>query len=200
VAAADVTATGPAKASLSSRQPCKPAAMAVIRPSTPQDGPDLQRIELLAGEQFRDVGMPEIAGDQPAPAEVLATYAEAGRSWAALDGAGEPCGYVLVDVVDGNAHIEQISVLPDHQGRGIGRALIDRVRAWAAERRMAAVTLTTFRDVPWNAPLYRHLGFRDLSEDELGPGLEAVRDKETAHGLDPATRVCMRVDLAAPTG
>lgn len=167
----------------------------VIRPSTPEDGPHLQRIELLAGKQFADVGMPEIAGDVPASTEVLAGYADAGRSWVALDGAGRPAGYVLVDVVDGNAHIEQVSVVPDHQGQGVGRALIDQVKAWAAEHRMRAVTLTTFRDVPWNGPLYRHLGFRDLGEDELRPGLAAVRAAETAHGLDPTTRVCMALDL-----
>jgi GNAT superfamily N-acetyltransferase len=167
----------------------------VIRPTTPEDGPDLQRIELLAGAQFNDIGMPEIAGDQPAPVDVLARYADAGRGWVAIDDAGEPIGYVIVDVVDGNAHIEQVSVVPDQQGRGMGRALVDRVRAWAGEQRMPAVTLTTFADVSWNSPLYRHLGFRDLGEDELGPGLAAVRDEETVHGLDPTTRVCMRLDV-----
>jgi hypothetical protein len=34
-----------------------------------------------------------------------------------------------------------------------------------------------------------------LAEDELGPELRAKRDAETAHGLDPALRVCMRRDL-----
>jgi hypothetical protein len=60
---------------------------------------------------------------------------------------------------------------------------------------MAAITLTTFRDVPWNAPPYEHLAFRIMSDDEVGPELRAVCDAETAAGLDPATRVCMRLDL-----
>jgi hypothetical protein len=60
---------------------------------------------------------------------------------------------------------------------------------------MPAITLTTFTDVPWNGPLYRHLGFRVLTDDELGPELRALRDRETAHGLDPAQRACMRADL-----
>jgi ribosomal protein S18 acetylase RimI-like enzyme len=29
--------------------------------------------------------------------------------------------YVLVDVVDGNAHVAQISVAPESQGQGVGR-------------------------------------------------------------------------------
>jgi hypothetical protein len=43
--------------------------------------------------------------------------------------------------------------------------------------------------------LYAHLGFRALDEAELTDGLRAVRDAEIEHGLDPAQRVCMRLDL-----
>jgi hypothetical protein len=41
----------------------------------------------------------------------------------------------------------------------VGRALIDRVRAWAAETGRSTITLTTFAEVPWNGPLFAHLGF-----------------------------------------
>jgi hypothetical protein len=58
-----------------------------------------------------------------------------------------------------------------------------------------SLTLTTFSDVPWNRPLYEHLGFRVLSEEEIGPGLRTIRDRETTEGLDPSTRVVMRFDL-----
>jgi hypothetical protein len=46
--------------------------------------------------------------------------------------------------------------------------------------------------VPWNRPLYKHLGFRVLGDEELSLGLRALRDDESAHGLDPELRVCMR--------
>lgn len=169
---------------------------AAIRSALPADGPLLQEIERLAGERFRDAGLPAVADDEPATVEELARYAAHGRSWVAEDARGLPVGYVLVDVVDGCAHIEQVSVRPDQQGTGIGRALIDKVGAWAAGRGLAAITLTTFTDVPWNAPLYRHLGFRALAEAEIGPELRQIRDEETAHGLDPAKRVCMRAEVA----
>jgi GNAT superfamily N-acetyltransferase len=170
---------------------------ALIRPARTEEGSLLREIERLAGDRFRDVGLPEVADDEPASVEVLAHYARDGRSWVAVDHLDLPIGYVLVDVVDGCAHIEQVSVRPDHQGAGVGRALIARIRTWAADRGCSAVTLTTFRDIPWNAPLYRHLGFRALSDDEIGPQLRAVREAETAHGLDPAQRVCMRSELDA---
>ena len=61
---------------------------------------------------------------------------------------------------------------------------------------MRAVTLTTFRDVPWNAPLYRHLGFVDLDDASLGPELRAIVAAEAAHGLDPSIRICMRLEAS----
>jgi hypothetical protein len=72
---------------------------------------------------------------------------------------------------------------------------VEHVVTWARDRGDAAVTLTTYRDVEWNAPLYHHLGFRVLRDVELTPGLLARRAEEARHGLDPRDRVCMRLDL-----
>jgi GNAT superfamily N-acetyltransferase len=166
-----------------------------VRPGRPEDGPALRRVERLAGQAFRTLGMDAVADDEPPSLDTLASYAEAERLWVAAEGPAEPVGYVVVDVVDGCAHVEQVSVRPDHQGTGVGRALLDRVAAWARARSMPALTLTTFADVPWNRPLYEHLGFRVLGERELSPGLRTVRDAEAGHGLDPTQRVCMRRDL-----
>jgi GNAT superfamily N-acetyltransferase len=169
----------------------------VIRSASPGDAPTLRGIERRTGGRFHEVGMPDVADDEPLPIEVLARYAVAQRAWVALNDADCPIGYVLVDDIDGNAHVEQVSVEPSHQGQGVGRALIEHVGLWAAERGMFAITLTTFTDVPWNAPLYRRLGFRALADEDIGPGLRAIRDAESAHGLDPATRTCMRRELAS---
>ena len=165
-----------------------------IRPGRAEDGEVLQEIERQAGERFREVGLEAVADDEPPSLDTLAAYAAAGRSWVAIDADNNtPVGYVLVDVVDGCAHIEQVSVRPDQQGVGVGRALVDRVRSWADETHRRAVTLTTFTDVPWNRPLYEHLGFRVMPEHDIGPQLRALRAEEAAHGLDPSTRVCMRL-------
>lgn len=139
--------------------------------------------------------MDSIAEAEPGSVELLAEYARQGHSWVFVDALGDPLGYVLVDEVDGNAHIAQVSVRPDVQGNGIGRLLLDRVREWAAETDKSSITLTTFMDVSWNRPLYEHLGFRVLDDAELGPQLSALRELETSQGLDPATRVCMRLEL-----
>jgi ribosomal protein S18 acetylase RimI-like enzyme len=170
----------------------RPVGPITIRPSRVDDGPALQEIELRAGEQFRSVGMDSIADATPEPIEALAEYSNAGRSWVAVTDDDQPVGYLIVDTVDGAAHIEQVSVLPEYQGAGIGRALTDRARAWAGERKLPALTLTTFSEVPWNRPLYEHLGFTVMADSEIGPELRAIRDHEAGLGLDPAGRVCMR--------
>ncbi|MDI2129634.1 GNAT family N-acetyltransferase [Yinghuangia seranimata] len=165
-----------------------------IRPATAADSPVLQDIETAAGELFRSTGMDAIADDEPFPADVLARYAHDGRSWVAVDD-DRPVGYLLVDLVDGNWHIEQVSVHPDHAGHGIGRALIDHVADEARRAGSPALTLTTFTEVPWNAPYYARCGFRALPDDEVTPGLRAVRATEAEHGLDRWPRVCMRREL-----
>jgi GNAT superfamily N-acetyltransferase len=171
------------------------AVPVVIRTALPEDGPALRAIERLAGERYREFGLAAIADSEPSSVERLSSYATAGRSWVVVDAAGSPVGFVLADQVDGNAHVEQVSVTPAAQGLGLGRALISQVQRWALESGMRTVTLTTFADVPWNGPLYEHLGFRVLASSEVGPELRTIRDAEAAHGLDVARRVCMYIDL-----
>jgi GNAT superfamily N-acetyltransferase len=166
-----------------------------VRPTRRRDLPLLREIERASAQRFREYGLDHVADDEPATIEELARYMEGRRSWVAVGAGDEPVGYVLVDEIDGAAHIEQLSVAPVHQGRGVGQALIEKVRAWASTHGMTRLSLTTFGHVAWNRPLYEHLGFRVLSEDELGPGLRKVRQSEAAHGLDPALRVAMRLDL-----
>jgi GNAT superfamily N-acetyltransferase len=108
----------------------------------------------------------------------------------------EPVGYVIVDLVDGNAHVEQVSVQPNHQGTGVGRALLEQVQVWAAEVGAPVITLTTFVGVPWNAPLYAHLGFTVMTAEDIGPELAAIVEAEVAHGLDRSQRVCMQRQVA----
>lgn len=149
----------------------------------------LAPIEVAAGERFRTVCMDDIADDDPVmPADVAAAALADGRLWVAeVD--GSVVGYALALDLDGKPHLEQVSVLPELGGHGVGRALIDRVADWAGEIGGTTLTLATFRDVPWNAPLYQHLGFRILDESEVDDRLLAVRDQEAAHGLDVSIRV-----------
>jgi ribosomal protein S18 acetylase RimI-like enzyme len=166
-----------------------------IRDARTDDLAALRDIERAAGRLFADIGMAEVAEDEPPSLEVLEGYRAAGRAWVAVNAGDEPVAYLIAEVVDGNAHIEQVSVHPDCARQGIGGALVERAIGWAIERELPAITLTTFVDVEWNAPYYERLGFRTLGEHELTPGLLRKRAEEAEHGLDKWPRVCMRRDL-----
>ena len=161
----------------------------MIRDASLTDLPVLREIERAAGAPFRDLGMAAIADDEPPTIDELTAYQQAGRAWVY----GDPAvAYVLAEEVDGYGHIEQVSVHPRHSRLGIGRRLVDHVGAWAAARGLAGLTLTTFAEVPWNAPYYERIGFVVVTD--LTPGLRAIRATEAARGLDRWPRVAMRRD------
>ncbi|MTE17907.1 GNAT family N-acetyltransferase [Streptomyces sp. TRM43335] len=166
-----------------------------IRAVHPDELPLLQDIERAAGQCFRDIDMPEIADDEPLPLDELARYHHAGLAWVAADDADAPVAYLIADRVDGNLHVEQVSVHPGSARRGIGRSLLDHLAGHALSVRAPALTLTTFTEVPWNAPYYTRCGFRPLDDGELTPGLRRIREREAAHGLDRWPRICMRRTL-----
>ena len=125
-----------------------------------------------------------VAEDEPPTVEQLRGFAEHGRAWVSIDADDCPIGYLLADIVDGNAHLEQVSVRADHMRRGIGRGLVERLVVWSREYGLPAVTLTTYVEVPWNGPYYERCGFRFLAPGEETPGLRKIRAAEIAHGFD----------------
>jgi GNAT superfamily N-acetyltransferase len=105
-----------------------------------------------------------------------------------------PVGFVQVGNVDGLAHVQELAVLPASMRKGIGSALLGAACDWARGAGYAAITLTTYADVAWNAPFYAARGFRELAE--LTPGLVELRDWERDIGLDAmGRRLAMRREL-----
>lgn len=167
----------------------------MIRPAEAADIAAMGEIEVAAGRVFATIGMAAIAEDRPFPDEVLLGYVRDGRAWVAVDRADRPVAYLIADRVDGNAHVEQVSVHPAHARQGLGAQLIERAAQWGRQWGAPALTLTTFAEVAWNAPYYQRLGFRRLDDAELGPGMRQVRAEEAEHGLERWPRVSMRKDL-----
>jgi GNAT superfamily N-acetyltransferase len=166
-----------------------------IRRAAPAELPALQDIERAAGEPFRALGMATVADDEPPALEMLERFRRAGRAWVALDGQdddGDPVAYLLSATVDGAEYIEQVSVHPRAARRGVGRLLIEHTAERARAGGLPSLTLSTFAEVPWNAPYYARLGFHILDEAQLTPGLRKIRAAEAEHGLDRWPRVCMR--------
>jgi GNAT superfamily N-acetyltransferase len=166
-----------------------------IRPPALSELPLLQSIEVASGRCFADIAMPEVSADEPPPITVFEHHRAAGLAWVAVDDTDRPTAHLLAEVVDGCLHIEQVSVHPDHAGRRIGRALIEHAADVARAAGLPALTLTTFTEVPWNAPYYERCGFRRLAPGDQTPGLVAIRRQEAERGLDRWPRCCMRRDL-----
>lgn len=155
----------------------------------------VQDIERAAGRPFRAIGMAEIADDEPPSLDELLRYQRAGHAWVAADADDSPVAYLIADPLEGSLHIEQVSVDPRCARRGIGRRLIEHLAQQAVAARVPTLTLTTFAEVPWNAPYYRRCGFLVLDDDDLTPELRAIREHEAARGLDRWPRVGMRRNL-----
>ncbi len=163
-----------------------------VRPARAADLAHIAPIENAGGPQFE-----EYFGNGIEP--ILLSPAMDGRQRASEPGfllvAGEPpVGFVQVLVIDGHAHLEQLSVLPEHQRQGIGAALTRAAMEEAREQGFDRLSLCTYRDVPWNGPYYRGLGFTEVTD--LAPYERRLRDKERELGLDiNGVRVVMEVAL-----
>lgn len=154
----------------------------------------LPAVERAAAVLFEEIGIPEVAlADSTSPEEFREAF-EDGHLWVALAPDGRPVGFAMVEPLDGAAHLEEIDVHPDHGRRGLGAALVRTVCDWARESGLPAVTLTTFRGVPWNAPFYAKLGFRELDRAKWTPSLARIVGEEAGRGLEPERRMVMRRD------
>ena len=166
-----------------------------IRLARPDEVPSLREIEDEAGTIFSGLGLIDEALDVSFPLDDLARLVGMGQVWAGCLADGLPVGMVIASVREGMMYVEEMDVLPAHGRRGLGARLLTRVCAQAQAQGHPAVTLSTFRDVPWNGPFYRKHGFRDLQPAEWTPGMRAIRENEAQHGLRVEARVFMRREL-----
>jgi GNAT superfamily N-acetyltransferase len=162
------------------------AAEPDIRFASPDEFDLLRQLELEADRLFETVGIgPFTNSDEENHLATAAVVLVTGTP---------PVGFACVEVVDGMAHLWQVSVHPDASHQGRGRALVEAACDWARSNGYRALTLTTFRDVPWNGPFYTKLGFHRV--DDLSPELLAIRRHEQAIGDDDfGPRIAMRKDL-----
>jgi GNAT superfamily N-acetyltransferase len=162
-----------------------------IKPAREQDILLIPAIELSAARLLSGHAPESVLSENIAPEELLQAL-HRGHLWVALE-SDVPVGFAQLEELEpGVTHLKEIDVLPQHGRRGLGTRLVMAVCEWAAESGSASVTLTTFRDVPWNMPFYARLGFAEIPLQELSPALLAVLKSEAHRGLDPARRVAMR--------
>ena len=157
-----------------------------IRPATQGDFRGLQELEAAADRLLQTElgGRPLPAAEPPTPVGPV-LYLVAGEP---------PVGFARIDEVDGQAHLEQLSVHPDFAGRGLGRSLVEAALDAARSRGYESMTLCTFADVPFNAPFYASCGFQVVPEPS--GELAVLRAHEARLGLDAlGRRTAMRIRL-----
>jgi GNAT superfamily N-acetyltransferase len=158
-----------------------------IRPADDHELDDLLDLERRSDTLFTVAGI----GPLPEPASAHPPIREA----RAVLVAGRPAlGFARIDEIDGQAHLEQLYVLPSQMRRGLGTSLIEASCAWAVEQGYSAMTVCTFSNIAWNEPFFAKRGFEPIGK--LTPGLAELRDWERSLGLDAlGERVVMRRDL-----
>jgi GNAT superfamily N-acetyltransferase len=156
-----------------------------------EDIPRLAAIELAAARLLAGQA-PESVLNETTSLEVLEQAQRAGHLWVGLAD-DLPVAFAHAELIERDAvHLEEMDVHPDHGRRGLGTKLVLEVCRWAATNGYGAVTLTTFRDVPWNMPFSARLGFDVVAPEQLSEPLHAIVEDETRRGLDPSRRVVMR--------
>jgi GNAT superfamily N-acetyltransferase len=148
----------------------------------------LPEVEQVADSVFAEHGIDSLL--PPHSAEELR------RAQKILVAGRPPIGFAWINELGGLAHLEQLSVRPEAARQGVGTRLLAAACQWARLQGYPAMTLTTFRDIPWNEPFYARHGFQEIPDPS-----EAVRgllEHEKALGIDKlGKRVAMIKDLSA---
>jgi putative acetyltransferase len=189
--------TNPERASCRNAEHAMTPVSYTIGQARLHDLPLLSAIELAAARLLVDHAPARVLAETTSD-EILENASRHGRLWVARAD-DIPVGFAHVELLEPEvAHLAEVDVHPLHGRRGLGRRLVQAVCAWAAAGGYRSVTLTTFRDVPWNMPFYARLGFDVIVRAELSPALRSVIEDETRRGLDPTRRVAMRHTCVSP--
>jgi GNAT superfamily N-acetyltransferase len=127
--------------------------------------------------------------DGAVPVEILTEAMALGRLWVVLDGDWVPVGYALLRLCDGFALLAQMDVHPAHGRKGLDKALVETVLDAVDRMGLPALYLTTFENVPWNAPFYNRLGFRKLCPDTKPACIQTILREERGAGV--SNRIAM---------
>jgi 4-diphosphocytidyl-2-C-methyl-D-erythritol kinase len=164
-----------------------------IRKAQSSDVPKLPDIEREAASLFSSRAT-ELGFNPDAPVhvhslETLNAAQTSDRLWVALDSLSQPVGF---------AHLEEMDVLPAHGRKGVGATLLEAVCTWASEKGYPAVTLSTFRDIPWNGPFYARMVFmlwnRERSRMALQQSLKQSAGADSEPSCEP---LCGEMSLSS---
>jgi GNAT superfamily N-acetyltransferase len=138
----------------------------------------LAHIEQSAAIRFLDTPYSFLVDAKPLSLGFVQQRFQAGQVWVAVDRQDTVIGFAVTREVDDTLYLQEIDIEPKHGQKGLGYSLVNMVRSWAKLSGYGVMSLSTFRDIPWNAPFYSKLGFRILDESELTAGFQRIRLQE----------------------
>ncbi|MDO8378999.1 GNAT family N-acetyltransferase [Phenylobacterium sp.] len=164
-----------------------------VRLAAEADLPRLPEIELSAVDAFLNTSMPPGPLSTATPAEGWRDALNHATLWVVDDEQGTPIGFLGAHRDGGELHILEFDVEAAHQGKGLGRQLLNHVIGWARTEGLSELTLTTFRNIPWNGPFYAAMGFAEISDADMPSHLAETLEAERARNLEE--RCAMRLTL-----
>ncbi len=167
----------------------------MIRVPRPHEIELLPQIENAADRRYVRAGLRRVLEMPPASVAFLEQGRRAGRLWIAVSPTNRAVGFALMTFPGGTAWLDQLSVLEGWQGRGIGSALIERCVCHARAGGHAAIHLSTYLGVAWNAPFYERRGFASLPRGQWPWAFRHQFARENGHGHLPWRRTIMRRPL-----
>ncbi|WP_306259314.1 GNAT family N-acetyltransferase [Pararhizobium sp. IMCC21322] len=166
-----------------------------VRTAIADDLPHILTIERRAAAAFADIGYPDIANGAEMPVALFEAGLQDGLLWVARDAADHPpdhpVAYALAAMIDGIFYLEDISVDPDHQRKGLGDALVAKIIDHARFLYCPALVLSTLEAAPWSSALYRKHGFLKADMDRLPTAIAKRFAVETELGLPAEGRIVM---------
>lgn len=166
-----------------------------VRPAKHADLSALIEVDKAASALFAPTGLlSEEALADHVPADALESAMNLGWLLVAELADRTLAGFVMATRNDCSLYIDQLSVSPEYGRRGIGRTLLHCLEDKARDNAVSEMTLSTFRDLPWNAPFYATLGFRHLRRSQLSPFMLEIEVSQ-AEFMDVSKRTFMRKRL-----
>lgn len=133
--------------------------MIEIRTAQSEDVIGIEACIEVAYARYRDAGIA-----LPPVSEGVAEDVRDNLVWVALE-AGNVAG-VLIAVASRDAwHLANLAVHPGYGGRGLGRALIERMEDAAKRAGVGDLALTTHVAMPDNVAIYTRLGWHETGRE-----------------------------------
>ncbi len=92
-----------------------------------------------------------------------------------------------------------MDVIQPYQRQGIATMLLHHLYHFAQQKNVLAISLTTFRDIAWNAQFYHRFGFEYLPPAQQPPYLQNIVLDEYQQGFTAKQRCVMQLTLNSET-